>query len=431
MSLPKGTRKYPDIDGCFRPGGDGSNTNQSFPNDSVSRLSASLDLPRRLDVFVIGGGPAGLATAIAARQRGLTVAVVDAATPPIDKPCGEGLMPDGIEALRNLGVTIPREAVYPFRGIRFVSGAHRPAAVFSHGPACGIRRTILHQLLIDHAAACGVSLFWQTPVRGITSECVLVDNQPVQARFIVGADGTNSRVRRWAGLDRHTRQDVRFGFRRHYHIAPWTDFMELHWGNRAEVNDCQTRGCQPNGSQINDCQIYVTPVGENDVCLALVSSNPHLRLDAALASFPELATRLAGALHASVERGAITVGRKLRRVCRDRIALVGDASGGVDAITGEGLCLAFRQAALLADCFASGNLANYQLEHRRLLRRPALMAQLMLLIAKHPRLRQRTMQVFESHPQSFAGMLAMHMGSALPRDYVANGISLGYRLLRA
>jgi len=362
------------------------------------------------DVFIVGGGPAGLATAIAARRRGLTVAVADAAIPPIDKPCGEGLMPDGLEALSQLGVAIPPGDVYPFRGIRFISGAHKAEAVFSHGLAYGIRRTTLHRILVDHAAACGVSMLWQTPVRGLSRDGVLIRNKPVRARFIVGADGTNSRVRRWAGLTQHERKNVRFGFRRHYRIAPWTDFMELHWGN--------------------DCQIYVTPVGENEVCVALISSSQQGRLDAVLADFPELAVRLADAPHATAERGTITVSRKLPRVYRDRVALVGDASGGVDAITGEGLCLAFRQAGLLADCFASGNLVRYQREHRRLLRRPALMARLMLLIGKHSRLRRRAMRVFESHPQSFAGMLAMHVGSGSPRDYLVNGISLGWHLLR-
>jgi menaquinone-9 beta-reductase len=41
------------------------------------------------DVFVIGGGPAGLAAAIAARAKGLRVTVADGGVPPIDKPCGE------------------------------------------------------------------------------------------------------------------------------------------------------------------------------------------------------------------------------------------------------------------------------------------------------------------------------------------------------
>ena len=63
--------------------------------------------PKPVDVFVVGGGPAGLATAIAARRRGLSVMVADGAIPPIDKSCGEGLMPDGVEALHALGITVP------------------------------------------------------------------------------------------------------------------------------------------------------------------------------------------------------------------------------------------------------------------------------------------------------------------------------------
>jgi len=63
------------------------------------------DLPRETDVFVIGGGPAGLAAAIAARRAGFDVVVADRSQPPIDKACGEGLMPDGLSALQRLGVS--------------------------------------------------------------------------------------------------------------------------------------------------------------------------------------------------------------------------------------------------------------------------------------------------------------------------------------
>ena len=55
------------------------------------------------DVFVVGGGPAGLGCAIAARQHGLRVIVADSAQPPIDKACGEGLMPDSLEVLAQPG----------------------------------------------------------------------------------------------------------------------------------------------------------------------------------------------------------------------------------------------------------------------------------------------------------------------------------------
>ena len=58
------------------------------------------------DVFVIGGGPAGLAAAIAASERGFKVTVADGAEPPIDKACGEGLMPDTLSVLRELGISV-------------------------------------------------------------------------------------------------------------------------------------------------------------------------------------------------------------------------------------------------------------------------------------------------------------------------------------
>ena len=370
-----------------------------------------------VDVFVIGGGPAGLATAIAARRRGLSVVLADGAVPPIDKPCGEGLMPDAVEALHQLGITIPEGEAYPFRGIRFVSDGIRAEAAFPRGTAYGIRRTDLHRLMLDHAAACGVRMLWQAAVTGLHPEGALVAGELVRARWVVGADGTSSRVRGWAKLHPHELDtplnNLRFGFRRHYRIAPWTGFVELHWGR--------------------DCQVYVTPVSREEVCVALISSSPklRLRLKDGLGEFPELRARLENAELASSERGAITVTRRLRRVYRGGAVLVGDASGGVDAITGEGLCLTFRQAALLGDCLASGDLARYQKGHRRLIRRPALMARMMLFMARHSRLRQRTMQVFQSSPRFFAGMLAMHVGEGSARHHISNGIALGWELLKA
>jgi len=96
------------------------------------------------DVFVIGGGPAGLAAAIAARQRGLRVVVADGARPPIDKACGEALMPDAITALEGLGVTIPAAEACRLRGVRFLgSGLSAEAAFPGSDPGLSIRRTAL------------------------------------------------------------------------------------------------------------------------------------------------------------------------------------------------------------------------------------------------------------------------------------------------
>ena len=337
--------------------------------------------------------------------------VADGAAPPIDKACGEGLMPDGVEALRHLGVTIPKTQARPFRGIRFVNQNQRAEAAFPARTALGIRRTSLHQILTAHAAAVGAYLLWRAPVTGLQPVGAMVGGELVRARWVVGADGTASRVRRWAGLDTHRRNLVRFAQRRHYRVVPWTDFVEVHWA----------RGCQ----------FYLTPVAPAEVCVAVVSDNPKLGLDDALAESPELSARFGGAEHTFSDRGAITVSHELCRVYRGNVALVGDASAGVDAITGEGLCLAFRQAALLAECLATGDLARYQVEHARLIRRPAFMARLMLFMARHDRLRQRTMQVFESNPRSFAAMLSMHVGAGSTTEYVSSGISLGWQLLKA
>jgi flavin-dependent dehydrogenase len=363
------------------------------------------------DIFVIGGGPAGLATAIAARQRGFEVVVADGALPPIDKPCGEGLMPDGHAALAKFGIVIPEQDSYPFRGIRFVSGGLSVDANFPNGSGCGVRRTVLHRVMVARAEAAGVSLLWQTPVTGLHSDGVWLGEHRVHSRWVVGADGGHSLVRHWAGLDRYLCDRTRFAFRRHYRISPWGDCMELHWGPK--------------------CQIYVTPVAAGEVCVALNSHDRHLRLDAALPAFPELVSRLRGAEPTSAERGAVSLTRKLKHVYQGHVALVGDASGAVDAITGEGLCLSFRQADALAQGFAAGNLQRYQQEHRELARRPALMARLMLSLDWKTSFRQRVMRAFVSDPRLFARMLAMHVGALSPLDFVANGVSLGWRVLNA
>src|ERR1019366_9352933 len=153
-----------------------------------------------------------------------------------------------------------------------------------------------------------------------------------------------------------------------YRMAPWTEFMEIHWGDR--------------------CQLYITPVAEDEVCMVLISSDPHLRLGQALAQFPAVGQRVGNLAALPGERGAVSASRRLRAVWRGNVALVGDASGSVDAITGEGLCLLFQHAAALAAALERGDLSLYQSEHRRVGRRAGLMARLMLLLDRNARLRR-------------------------------------------
>jgi flavin-dependent dehydrogenase len=363
------------------------------------------------DVFVVGGGPAGIAAALAVRQRGLEVTVADGCSPPIDKPCGEGLMPDGIAALQRLGIGIPPLEAYRFRGIRFVGSGLSAEAAFPDGSALGVRRTVLHRIMIEQAERVGVRFLWRAVVTGLRADGVLMQGGFMPARWIIGADGSGSRVRRWSGLDIHRQKEQRFAFRRHYRVAPWAEFMELHWGMRS--------------------QLYVTPIGSEEVCVALISRDAGLRLDEGLREFPAVMERLRGAESGSVERGAVSVTRRLARVCGRGVALIGDASGGVDAITGEGLCLAFKQAELLAACLASGDLSPYQAGHRALARRPATMSRLMLVLENHEWLRRRVMRAFVREPKLFGRLLATHVGATSPMDFAANGLALSWKMLTA
>src|SRR5258707_8702062 len=97
--------------------------------------------------------------------------------------------------------------------------------------------------------------------------------------------------------------------------------------------------------------------------------------------------------------------RTLRHVQKNNVALLGDASGGVDAITGEGLRMAFRQALALADAMANGELSQYQRAHRQLARRPLLMGNLLLWLRRKPRLRARVIFALQRRPEPFARIL--------------------------
>jgi flavin-dependent dehydrogenase len=363
------------------------------------------------DVLVIGGGPAGLAAAIALRQHGVDVTVVDARPAAIDKACGEGLMPEALTALERLGVSLDAQDGVPFRGIRFEDVKTHVEAVFPSRAGLGVRRLRLHERLRGRAEEAGAHLLWETRCQLAGPQSALLNGEEIRFRVLVGADGQSSQVRAWAGLDARRVDRLRYGFRRHYRVKPWTDRVEVHWAERG--------------------QLYLTPVAEDCVCVAFVGREPMHEDERWQPHFPWVAERMGDARECSVPRGAVSATRVLREVERgSSVALIGDAAGSVDAVTGEGLAGCFQQAEALAGAIVRGDLEAYAGAHRAISHLPHRMAALLLLMDRYPALQQRALQTLAAQPHLFEELLAVHVGERkLSQFALSHGPQLCWGLL--
>ena len=370
-----------------------------------------------IDVLVVGGGPAGMAAGISFGRAGLRTLVCERDSLPADKPCGEGVMPTGLACLESLGVSafLDRAHMRAFTGIHYLptSGAGASAR-FAEGPGKGIRRTELSRAFCKRAQKIdALEVRSRTPVtlglRGPNGTEAWLDGQKVTARLIVGADGFRSEIRRWAGLQGVSTQRRRFAVQQHFRCQPWSEYVEVHWAGDAEA--------------------YVTPCGREEVGVAVLWSAEEKKsgggqrlMESMLSRFPRLRASLQEAEPSSGTRAIGPMHQVARSPVSDGVALVGDASGYLDAITGEGISLALAQVQALYDSIGPWMLSNdavpsatdlqgYSRRITGMVRQHQLITRLVLFLSRNPRLAERTIKGLGRQPELFRWLLSANMGA--------------------
>ena len=365
------------------------------------------------DVIIIGGGPAGLFAGIVCARNNLKTLILEKQAYPIDKACGEGIMPTGVEHLRELGIA-PFVEKYPyhyFKGIRYISGKGRTAeANFAEGSGWGIQRVVFSSALLE----CAATLSNLEIRAGESAVYTLGENPKVNLnntvlcpKLLIGADGLHSQVRKLGNLVALFPNVKRWGVRQHFNVEPWSVFVEIYWGPGLEAYVTPVSVSSVNVSLLWDAKRYKPEYGGKKLFASL------------LKEFPELQERInkEDVMDESMAAGPLY--QKTWSVANGKILLIGDAAGFFDPITGEGISLAAKQAILLEKIVVpilqeknknlEKRLAEYSREFTQIYRPYHAMTRLVLLFRLWPKLTDRVIQVLHSFPALFQKLLSVNM----------------------
>ncbi|HEY3082125.1 MAG TPA: NAD(P)/FAD-dependent oxidoreductase [Chloroflexota bacterium] len=299
------------------------------------------------DVVVVGGGPAGAATAALLARGDRRVTLLEKARFPREKACAEYLSPGVVDVLERLGARAALDTLELGRprGMELVSPSGRFLLTYPDGaaerrPLC-VARPRFDQALLDHAREGGVRVLEGGRALGAVTTGgrvvgVRTDRGEVAADFVVGADGLHSAIARSLGLERRTGWPRRLGLVARYRGVALNGAAEMHVGRALYCG--------------------LAPLGDGTVNVGLVvplaagpRDEPKERyFERRLADLPGVRAALRGASRVTPVRGVGPLRRRVHRVDGPGFLLVGDAAGFLDPFTGEGIFRALRGAELAA-----------------------------------------------------------------------------------
>ncbi len=305
------------------------------------------------DLVVVGAGPAGSTAAISALRADPTarVLLLDAATFPRDKVCGDGVAPQAFDVLGGLDVDVDALVVgtRPITALRLVSPRGVEAARGFARPAAVVPRALLDERLVRAAVAAGAVLR-RRRVRTVTTAdgVVLVDGD-IRAHAVIGADGAESVVRRQCGARPARSGTVAIALRGYAPSDAWPPGEQLltmtstHWPAYA----------------------WAFPVGDGTANVGygqLVRGAAPTRAELT-GRLHELLPGLAP-LRLRGHRLPLSTGRP--DVGHGRVLLAGDAASLINPLTGEGIYYAVLSGSLAG---AAALTADPAATYRRALRR--------------------------------------------------------------
>jgi menaquinone-9 beta-reductase len=329
------------------------------------------------DVVIVGGGPAGSATAIRLARRGHHVILLDREQFPRAKPCGECLNPAAVRELEELGVlsrllALPHEILEGWRisapSGRFFLG-HFPSSAFG----IAMQRSLLDAALLDEARIAGAEvrcgcrvadLHWEgREVRGVITDRGS-GSERVRARLVIGADGLRSVVMRRLRVGRRAPRLRKVALTAHAGSGP-----DL--GGRGELHI--TPGGCIGVAAVGAGRVNITVVVQASEARSGLAEGAEIFFDRAMTEHPRLREFIR-------QDEVLTTGPfdwPVRTAVASGALLVGDAAGYYDPFTGQGIFRALRGAAIAADSAhagLSGDLATdtalrrYERERRRIFR---------------------------------------------------------------